>query len=148
VTGFYTYPEHTPEWRKAFEPIRTAATTGDTVQATKLLFDLVNNQGAGAFDMLPEAARHMRLDNARTLPLLVSAPPPPALSCAMLGGVKAPTLVVGGEHTARYFALINEVVVRCIPGSRLLIISQATHLMSSQNPAAFNEALLQFLAQR
>jgi pimeloyl-ACP methyl ester carboxylesterase len=57
------------------------------------------------------------------------------------------TLVVGGEHTTRYFALINEVAVRCIPGSRLLIIPQVTHLMSSQNPAAFNEALLQFLAQ-
>jgi pimeloyl-ACP methyl ester carboxylesterase len=44
--------------------------------------------------------------------------------------------------------LINEVVVRCIPGSRLVTIPKATHPMSIQNPAAFNEALLQFLAQR
>ena len=78
----------------------------------------------------------------------MTAPAPLALSCATLGGVKAPTLVVGGERTLRYFALINEVVVQCIPGSRLVVIPQATHLMSHQNPAAFNEALLHFLAQQ
>jgi pimeloyl-ACP methyl ester carboxylesterase len=62
--------------------------------------------------------------------------------------VQVPTLVVGGEHTLRPFALINAVVVQGIPGSRLVVISQATHLMSYQNPAAFNEALLHFLAHQ
>jgi hypothetical protein len=118
------------------------------VHATKLFFELVNNQGPGTFDTQPEVFRQMILDNARTLPLSRSAPPPLALSCAMLGGVKAPTLVVGGERTLRYFSLINEVVVQCIPGSRLVVIPQAAHLMSHQNPVAFNEALLHFLAQQ
>jgi pimeloyl-ACP methyl ester carboxylesterase len=44
--------------------------------------------------------------------------------------------------------LINEILVRCIPGSRLLTIPKATHPMSIQNPAAFNKTLSQFLAQR
>jgi pimeloyl-ACP methyl ester carboxylesterase len=134
-------------WGKAFEPIATAAKAGEAVHATKLFFELVNNQGPGAFDTQPEAFRQMILENARTLPLSRSAPPPPALSCATLGGVKAPTLVVGGELSLRYFSLINEVVVQCIPVSRLVVIPKATHLMSHQNPAAFNEALLQFLTQ-
>jgi pimeloyl-ACP methyl ester carboxylesterase len=144
-------PEAKPEIearRKAFEPIGTAAKAGETVQAAKLLFESVNNQGAGAFDKQPEAVRQMILDNARTVPLQIAAPAPPAVSCARLGGVKAPTLVAGGERTRRYYSLINEVVVRCIPGSRLVTIPKATHPMSIQNPAAFNEALLQFLAQR
>jgi pimeloyl-ACP methyl ester carboxylesterase len=136
------------ERRKAFQPIVTAAKSGETVQATKLLFEYVNNEGAGAFDKQPEAVRQMLLDNARTVPLHLSAPPPPATTCARLGGVKAPTLVAGGERTRRYYSLINEVVVRCIPGSRLVTIPKATHPMSIQNPAAFTEALLQFLAQR
>jgi pimeloyl-ACP methyl ester carboxylesterase len=89
----------------------------------------------------------MILDNARTVPLLLAEPAPPAVSCATLSGVKAPTLVIGGEQTPRYFSLINEVSVRCIPGSHLVTIPQATHPMSIQNPAAFNAALLQFLAQ-
>jgi pimeloyl-ACP methyl ester carboxylesterase len=133
---------------KAFAPIVAAAKAGEAMQATKLFFDWVNNQGAGAFDKQPEALRQMMLDNAKTVPLLLAAPPPPAISCATLGGVKAPTLVIGGEQTSRYFSLINEVVVRCVPGSRLAIIPKATHPMSYQNPAAFNDSLLQFLARQ
>jgi pimeloyl-ACP methyl ester carboxylesterase len=135
------------ELGKAFAPIRTAAQAGEAIQAAKLFFELANYQGPGTFDMQPEAFRQMILDNARTVPLQLAAPRPPAISCAMLGGVKAPTLVVGGEQSLRYHTLINEVIMQCIPGSRLVIIPQATHLMSHQNPTAFNEALLHFLAQ-
>jgi pimeloyl-ACP methyl ester carboxylesterase len=144
-------PEAKPEIeerRKAFQPIATAAKTGETVQATKLLFEWVNNEGAGAFDKQPETVRQMFLDNARTVPLALSTPRAPAVTCATLGGVKAPTLVAGGERTRRYYSLINAALVRCIPGSRLVTIPKATHPMSIQNPAAFNEVLLQFLAQR
>ena len=95
------------ERRKAFEPIGSVAKAGETVQAAKLLFEWVNNEGAGAFDKQPEAVRQMFLDNARTVPLALSAPPPPAIACATLGGVKAPTLVAGGERTRRYYSLIN-----------------------------------------
>jgi pimeloyl-ACP methyl ester carboxylesterase len=107
----------------------------------------VDNEGPGVFDRQPAAVRQMFRDNAWTLPLLLDAPPPPALSCATLGGVKAPTLVIDGERTQRFFSLISEVVVRCLPGSRLVTIAQATHPMFVQQPAAFNEVLLPFLAQ-
>ena len=135
------------ELSQAFESIRTAAQAGDAGQAAKLWFEWGNNQGAGAFDRQPEAFRQMILDNARTVPLQLSAPRPPAISCATLGGVKLPTLVVGGEHSRRHSVLGNEVVAQCIPGSRLVVTPKATHLMTHQNPTAFNEALLQFLAQ-
>jgi pimeloyl-ACP methyl ester carboxylesterase len=132
---------------KAMAAVGGAVKAGDAVQATKLFFDWVNNQGAGAFDKQPEAIRQMLLDNARTVPLLLAAPAPPAVSCATLGSVKVPTLIVGGAQTSRYFALIEEVVVRCLPGSHLVTIPNATHPLSFQNPGAFNEARLQFLAQ-
>jgi pimeloyl-ACP methyl ester carboxylesterase len=129
-------------------PVVAAVKAGNSVQAVTLFFDWVNNQGAGAFEKEPETLRQLVLDNARTVPLFLAAPRPPAISCATLGSVKAPTLVPGGEQTRRFFSLINEVVVRCIPGSRLAIIPNATHPMSYQNPAAFNEALSRFLTQR
>jgi pimeloyl-ACP methyl ester carboxylesterase len=132
---------------KVLAAAREAVKAGDAVQATKLFFEWVNNQGAGTFDKQPEAVRQIILDNARTVPLALAAPAPPAVSCATLGGVKVPTLVIGGEQTPRYFSLINEIVVRCLPGSHLVTIPNATHPMSLQKPAAFNEALLQGLAQ-
>ena len=144
-------PEAKPELDdrgKEMAPIVAAVKAGDSTQAVKLFFDWVNNQGAGAFDRQPESLRQVILDNARTVPLFLSAPQPPAISCTTLGRVKAPTLVVGGEQSRRFFSLISEAVVRCIPGSRRVIIPMATHPVSYQNPAAFNEALLRFLAQR
>jgi pimeloyl-ACP methyl ester carboxylesterase len=135
-------------WGQAFEPIRRAAHAGEAAQATKLFFELAYSQGAGTFETQPEAFRQMILDNARTVPLQLAAPWPPALSCATLGGVQAPTLVVRGAQTPHYMALLSEVIVQCIPGSRLVVIPQATHLMSHQNPTAFNEALLDFLGQQ
>jgi pimeloyl-ACP methyl ester carboxylesterase len=136
------------EWMKAFGPIRTAALAGEAIQATKLFFELANNQVRGALDTQPETFRQMVSDNARTVPLQLLAPRPPAISRITLGGLKAPTLVVGGEQSPRYLSLINELVAQYISGSRLVVIPRATHLMSHQNPGAFNEALLDFLAQQ
>jgi pimeloyl-ACP methyl ester carboxylesterase len=143
-------PEAKPvleERARAFEPIRAAAKAGDAVGATRMMFEWVNNQGSGAFDAQPKAVRQMILDNARTVPLMFSAPPPPAISCATLSGVKAPTLVIRGAQTRRHYSLVAEFLIRCIPGSQLVTIPRATHWMSHQNPVAFNEALLQFLAR-
>jgi len=44
-------------WGKTFAPIATAAQAGEAVHATRLFFELVHNQGPGAFDMQPEAFR-------------------------------------------------------------------------------------------
>jgi esterase len=112
-----------------------------------LFFELANNEGPGAFDTQPEPLRRMVLDNARTVPLALAAPSPPALSRTALGGIRAPTLVVSGARSPRYLTLINEVIAQRIPG-RLVVIPEAAHLMSYQNPAAFNDTLLHFLARQ
>src|SRR5215510_4148304 len=130
------------ELRQALELIRTTASAGEAGQAATLFFERAHDQGAGTFDTQPEAFRRMILDNARTVRLQLSAPRPPAISRTTLRGLQLPTLVVGGEHSRRHSVLGHEVLVQCIPGSRLLVIPQATHLMSHQNPTAFNEALL------
>jgi pimeloyl-ACP methyl ester carboxylesterase len=133
------------EWRRRFEALRAVAQAGEAVRATKLFFELVNNQGPGALDTVPDPLRQMVLDNARTVPLVLSTRPP-TFSCSTLGGVKAPTLVVSGDQSPRSRILIDEIIAKSIPGSRLVVIPEAAHLMSYQNPTAFNEALLHFLA--
>ena len=135
------------EWRRGFEVLRMVALSGDAIRATKLFYELVNNQGAGALDAQSEPLRQMVLDNARTVPLALSARPP-AFSCATLQGIRLPTLVVSGEQSPRSLILIDEIIAKCIRGSRLAVIPEAAHLMSYQNPPAFNEALLDFLARQ
>jgi pimeloyl-ACP methyl ester carboxylesterase len=143
-------PEAQPvreEWRKGFDLVRLAAQAGEAIRATKLFFELANDEGSGALDRQSEPFREMVLDNARTVPLALSAPPP-SFSCTKLAGVKMPTLVVSGERSPRSRTLVNEVIVQCIGGSRLAVIPDAAHLMSYQNPTAFNEMLLHFLARQ
>jgi pimeloyl-ACP methyl ester carboxylesterase len=135
------------DWRRGFEALRMKAQAGDAIGATRLFYELVNDQGPGALDVQPEPFRQMVLDNARTVPLALSARPP-EFSRAILNDVKSPTLVVRGEQSPPSFAWINGLIAQGIPGSRLVVIPKAAHLMSYQNPAAFNEALLCFLAQQ
>jgi pimeloyl-ACP methyl ester carboxylesterase len=86
-------------------------------------------------------------ENGRTLPLLFASPLE-AVSCETLRTVKTPTLVVEGARTPDFFRMIDKAVVSCIAGSRLVTIPDASHPMSAQNPAAFNEAVLEFVAKR
>ena len=145
-------PEGKPaldEWMKSAAPMMAAVKAGDSLTATKMLVAVVNGQPIDGFDFekVPPGLRQVLLDNARTMPLLFSAPPA-AVSCAELRTVKAPTLVVRGERTPQFFAKINELAGRCIPGSRELVVPEAAHVMSWDNPAAFNRAVLDFIAQQ
>ena len=85
------------------------------------------------------------LDNARTIPLLFSSPPPPALSCDELGQIKVRVAVAKGELTRTFYRIVADTASRCIPGSRLVVVSQARHGAPALTPAAFNDALLGFL---
>jgi len=125
--------------------VRAAASAGDDELATRLFFDWVNGQ-PGGFDLISEDARRFHLANGRTIGLHFAAPPGPKLSCAELGALRVPLTVTRGEHTRRYMRICAEAVHRCVPGSSLVVIPNARHAASSQNPAGFNEAILRFLA--
>ena len=142
-------PEGKPvleQWNKGAEPMIAAIKAGDNAGAIRQLSALVTGDAPEDFDKLPAPLREILLDNARTLPLLFAGPPP-TVTCEMLRGVKAPTLVVRGERTPQVFSRINDEVGRCIAGSKLVVISKASHPMSYENPAEFNRAVLDFLAQ-
>jgi len=66
---------------------------------------------------------------------------------AQLAAIRAPTVVIHGEcdgvvplSTARH-------VADAIPGSRLVVISEAGHVANQEQPAAFNAAVRRFLRE-
>jgi len=131
-------------WTEENERVCTEA-DGDPERAAKLWFELVNNAGPDTFDAQPEAFRRMWLDNFGAK--RPAAPPPEPLTCKRLAAITTPTLVVGAEHGMLYSRRIVDMLARCIPGSRLVVIPGATHFMSYQEPAAFNETVLGFIGQ-
>ena len=64
---------------------------------------------------------------------------------ARLAQLRCPTLVITGRDD--HFAPPDkaEEVRRCIPGARLDVIDDAGHMLTSEQPAAFNRALDEFL---
>lgn len=140
-------PEDKPAleaWSTAVTPVVAAVKAGDTVSATKRLLGVVNGDFGGDFDSQPAALRQLLLDNARTLSLLFTSPPV-TISCDTLRSVKIPTLLIRGEHTPQFFSRTNDAVARCISASQKAVIPKASHVMSSQNAAAFNQAVLSFV---
>ena len=133
------------EDRKGVAAARAASAAGRNDEATKLFFDFASNQ-TGAFDALPPEARAMRLDNSRTAPRALNAPPV-SITCKQAGQLKIPVILTKGELTRTFYRVITEAVSRCIAGAQLITIKGATHGAPSQQPAAFNDALLAFLGR-
>lgn len=135
------------EWTKGAAPMIEAIKAGDNVKATRHLTALVMGGSPDAFDKLPPTLRQVLLDNARTLPLLLAAPPT-IVTCEMLHGIRTPTLIVRGERTPRLFVTINDAVGRCIAGSKLVVIPKASHTMSYDNASEFNRVVLEFVSAK
>jgi pimeloyl-ACP methyl ester carboxylesterase len=59
--------------------------------------------------------------------------------------IKAPTLVVWGEHDAICPLPIGRLIVAAVPGSRLVIVSGAAHNPMWERPDVFDREVLSFL---
>jgi pimeloyl-ACP methyl ester carboxylesterase len=129
-------------------PIAAANKAGDPVKATRLLLEAVFQLPTGGSEREPQALQTMWDENARTTPLLLAAPPPPEITCDMLRAFTRPTLIMEGEKTAKSYVLINDALIRCIPGARRMVLKNVNHDGPVRDPAGFSAAVTGFLSQR
>jgi pimeloyl-ACP methyl ester carboxylesterase len=127
-------------------PVIAAIKAGDNVKAARLMYEAVNQLPPGGFDGEPRWTQATVLDNARTLPLLLAALSSD-ITCAALMEFARPTLVMRGEKTQTYYALINEAVGKCFPAARQVVLKNANHGGARREPAAFSAAVLEFISQ-
>jgi len=64
---------------------------------------------------------------------------------ALLGKISVPTLIISGDGDQITGPLVAEPMQKAIAGSKLVVIPSAGHLSTMENPAAVNDALLEFL---
>ena len=93
--------------KKMFEGAIIAVRAKDEVASVRALLDGVNAL-PGTFDANPRISWSVALENARTRSLMFAAPPPPPLTCAQLGAIKAPTAVVRGALTAPFYRILAD----------------------------------------
>jgi len=131
---------------KILGPAVAAIKAGDPTRAARLLHEGVFQLSPGGFDNEPQTLQTTALENARPLPLVFTAPPPPSITCDMLTSFTRPTLLIHGEKTQTSYKLMAEGMSKCVPGARLLVIPNVNHAGPRQDPAAFSAAVLEFVS--
>ena len=61
--------------------------------------------------------------------------------------IKAPLLVICGDQDPGTPPAMSREIHDNAPGSKLVMIAQAAHLSNLENPAAFTQAMQEFLAE-
>lgn len=139
--------------RRAFytntlDPARAAFTHGDSIGGMRAFFDGMSGQ-RGGFDNLPAPARAELLAHAFELRREMLANREqylPPVSCAELGRVTTPVLIVRADRSARMFQLISDELARCLQSDTTVVIPNAGHPPHSTNPAYYNLVVLRYLA--
>jgi pimeloyl-ACP methyl ester carboxylesterase len=72
----------------------------------------------------------------------------PNYTAAELATIATPVAIVDGDHDEAIKRDHTEYLAHTIPGAKLVILPDASHFAMLQQPAAFNAAVLAFLAGR
>ncbi|WP_052389214.1 alpha/beta fold hydrolase [Belnapia moabensis] len=101
--------------------------------------------GRGAWDDLSERSKQVMRDNAHTLLGQFREQRAP-FTRRNVEEIAAPTLLVGAERSPPAYARILDALEQSLRNVQRVTIPGASHPMNHHNPAAFNTAVLDFLA--
>ncbi len=127
---------------KSLSPSLKALERGELERATELNVDGVQD-APGAFRALPEDARKMMLDNARTVAELNTRFP--RFTAAEAGMISRPTLVLNGAESALWLRKIGELTAKAVPEATRVMVPGSRHFPHMENPTFFNQKVLGFL---
>ena len=104
--------------------------------------------GEGSYEKLPPPVRTRVMDNVQELKgELSSQDLYPPTTCEDVQKVKVPTLLVDGELSPKMFHVIDDMLQHCLPSVERATIPAASHQLEVENPQAFNETVLAFIAK-
>ena len=129
------------------EPARAAFKAGDDKGAMRIFVDGMS--GTRRFDNLSTEGLAAVMQNSGFFKAMsLSSEPFPNLSKKKVKRLRIPVLIIAGENTIKIHKLVNEELARLLPKAERAIIPKAGHGSPRENPQAFNEAVLKFLANR
>jgi non-heme chloroperoxidase len=125
-----------------FAPARAAAKRGDLEAAMHVFGNAV--LGRDAYRRLSGPRLEEVHANAFQAEFLGSGFLP--LDADQIRRVQAPTLLITAPHSPQLFACLTQRLAELLPDAQRLEIAGASHLMHEDNPPAYNDAVLSFLA--
>jgi pimeloyl-ACP methyl ester carboxylesterase len=115
---------------------------GDVDGGLELFIDAVSMPGH--WSKLDESAKQARRDNAWSLKNLVTDAQTPFNSMDA-GKIDAPILLLTGDRSPRLYAMMHAALRPHLKRHQMITIPNASHGMYTENPGAFNAAVLDFL---
>lgn len=145
-----TTPEGTALLQDADEntygPSTEAFQAGNDEEGVRRFIDGVMG-GEQGFDRLPANFRANMMDNVQVHRLgRLNGSPAPSFFCEDARLISTPTLLLHGELSPKKFVLINDILEQCVPNTQRAVIPSVSHSLEMENPDAFNETVLGFLA--
>lgn len=109
----------------------------------------VNGVGAaGAYERRSDLDKQMNLDNFATYQAdATTKRPRPVFTCEMARAINAPTLLLNGELSPKFFHRIIDELTICLPNPERTIIAGSSHTIPSDQPDAFDQAVLAFFSE-
>ncbi len=131
---------------RVWQPAGQAMQRGETEKGVQLFVDGVVNQGA--FGSFPPEVRQLIMDNACEFKAETASPgfwTP--FTCQEARQIATPTLLLTGQNSLKMLKLIMEELAGCMPGNDLVTVPSSSHETASENPEAYNQIVLDFLAK-
>jgi non-heme chloroperoxidase len=131
------------------KPTVEAIRKGDLERAFRVLLDGVMRK-QNFFDLIPADTRQMMMDNAHfllgELELKMGSLPSCSLDIENLKQISAPTLLVRGEYSPKFFARVTEILAENMPNTEQITIPGTTHDLGRVSKAnIFNSKVMEFL---
>jgi len=115
---------------------------GDMDKGLEIFTDAVSINGT--WKKLPEAVKQIRRENAWSLKSLVTDAQEP-FNYKHVKKMDMPVLLVTGEKSPSIYRMMHAALEKSLKNFRKTMIPKASHGMHTDNPKAFNTAVLDFL---
>lgn len=130
--------------RRYYNPMLEAYHKGDLDNALRLFLDGLMNKDNALAQLSPEAQTMMR-ENALTIGEVEAKLP--IFTGDDARRISAPTLLINGANGTKIFLAINQKLAGSIPKNELIAIAESSHFPHVENPNAFNQKVMDFLAK-
>ena len=128
-----------------FAPTAEAFSRGDVERAVELFIGGVLDDRT-YFSNASREQKALMLDNTFELRgIMLTEQPFPSLDCEAMGALQTPTLLIKGDRSPTLFGEIADVLAKCIEGSELVVLPNASHGLEYENPEGFNRIVLDFI---
>lgn len=103
--------------------------------------------GEGRFEKISEDAKSTFMDNSAALKAELLGPGFPPFPINEARQLSIPILFVYGQKSPKFLCSISDMLLKILPNSEKVIISNASHLTHGENPVEYNRSVLEFLSK-